>query len=393
MTLPVYPADREDKRKALLSAVEGVREVIEAGAEEGEANGTLPRATVDALYDAGLFAIKLPTVLGGSEADPMTQFDVIEAVSRIEPSAGWCIMIGSSSIGQPGAFLADAAIEQIFAGGRVPTAAAAAAQGGKAVPVEGGYILNGRWSFASGIPHAEWVRGGALVEREGDEPSRHIVAVMPASKVHIHDNWHVMGLRATGSNDFSVSDVFVPEAFTWDLWSVNPKRGGPLYRLGRPGFVAMEHSAFASGVAHRALDIIIDTAKGKERGYYNRLAVADRGSFQRNLGECDLRLKAIRGLVDDIYGEAWEVVCDGGTPEPRLQAEMRSSGTYSTQVATDVVTMALRYAGGAALQESETLQRCFRDMHAGAQHLMVSDRAYENHAQFLLGFPEANAMG
>ena len=393
MALPVFPADREEKRQALLAAVEDVREVIAAGAEEGEAIGTLPRASVDAIYNAGLFAIKLPRELGGSEADPMTQFEVIEALSRIEPSVGWCVMIGSSSIGQSGAFLADEAIEQIFAGGRIPTAAAAVAPGGKAVPVEGGYIVNGRWSFASGIPHAEWVRGGALVEREGDEASRHIVAIMPAAKVHIHDNWHVMGLRGTGSNDFSVSELFVPEAFTWDLWSVKPKRGGPLYRLGRPGFVANEHSAFALGVARRALDIIVETAKGKERGYYSRPSVAERGSFQRDLGECDLRLRAARALVGEIYEEAWEVVCGGDTPEPRLQAEMRGSGTYATRVATEVVTTAFRYAGGAALQESTVLQRCFRDIHAGAQHLMVSDRAYENHAQFLLGFPEANAMG
>ena len=393
MALRVFPAQEEDKREALLAAVDEVRPVLEAHAAEGETIGTLPGASVEALYNAGLFAMKLPKELGGAEADPITQLEVIEAVSRIEPSAGWCVMIGSGSIAQPAGFLPDDAIEVMFSGGRVPRAASSLAQGGTAEPVEGGYIVSGQWSFASGIRHSDWVRGGALVTGEGNESDRHLVCVIPTSQVEIVDNWHVAGLKGTGSNDFRATNLFVPESFTWNLWSPKRYRGGPMFLLGRPGFVIAGHSAFALGVARKALDVITEQASAHKRGYYNRLALSERGAFQRDLGESDLKLRASRALTVEVINEAWAEVCEGRIPGPPFQARMRATSTYVTRVATDVVTTAFRYAGGGALQETAVLQRCFRDIHAGAQHLMVSDRAYENHAQFLLGFPEANAMG
>ena len=393
MAIAAFPAQEKKKREALLAAVEEVRPVLEAQSEEGEAIGTLPGASVDALHNAGLFAMKLPQELGGAEADPMTQLEVIEAVSRIDPSAGWCVMIGSGSIAQPAAFLPDEAIEVMFSGERIPRAASSLAQGGTAEPVDGGYIVNGRWSFASGIRHSDWVRGGALVPGEGNESDRHIVCVVPTSQVEIVDNWHVAGLKGTGSNDFRASNLFVPESFTWNVWNPKRYRGGPMFLMGRPGFVIVGHAAFALGVGRKALDLITEQASVNRRGYYNRLALSERGGFQKDLGEMDLRLRASRALTIEVMKETWEEVCEGRTPASPLQLRMRATSTYVTQVATEVTQTAFKYAGGGAIFQSSLLQRCFRDIHAGALHLMVSDRAYENHAQFLLGFPEANAMG
>ena len=121
-------------------------------------------------------------------------------------------------------------------------------------------------------------------------------------------------------------------------------------------------------------------------------ALAQRPAFQKALAECDLRLRAARALSMEILKEAWQSVCRGETPEPRLQAELRSSATYATEVAADVVTKAFRYAGGSAMYLSNTLQQCLRDINAGAQHLMVSDIAYEYHGQFAMGLTEVNPM-
>ena len=387
-----FPMGREEKRKALLGAVEDVRETLTAGVDEAEAIATLPEMTVDALYQSGLLALKLPVAFGGAEADPVTQLEVIEAVTRIDPSAGWCTMIGASAIALPAVFLPDEAIEQIVVGGHVPTAAGLLMLAGKAVPVDGGYLVNGRWSFASGIRHSQWVSAGALITRDGEGGSEHLMVVFPTSQAQIQDNWQVVGLKGTGSNDFSVSNLFVPEAFTWDVVRALPKRGGPLYRLGIPGFVANEHSAFALGVGRRALDAIIELAQSKKRGYSSPSSLARRPSFQRALGECDLRLRAARALVIEIFEEAWATVCDNRAPNPRLQAEMRSSAVFTTEVAVDVVSVAFRYGGGTAVYLSNILQRCLRDINAAAQHLMVSDSSYENHGQFALGLPDANAM-
>ena len=387
-----FPTDREEKRHVLMQAVEEVRPVLEAAAAEGEETGTLPRASADALYDSGLFRLKLPHVLGGAEADLVTQLDVLEAVSEIEPSAGWCLMIGAASLGGVGAFLADDAIEEIFAGGKPPRTAGVFAPFGTAVPADGGYLVSGQWSFASGIRHSQWISAGARVLTDQPGHPAQVRVTVRTSDVKIHDNWHVMGLRGTGSCDFSVQDLFVPTSFAYDVSLTEPLRGGALYRLGRPAFVSNEHAAFALGVARRALDAIVDVGQSKTRGYVSVNPLSQRSAFQRMLSECDLKLRAARALNVEILERAWRVACDGHTPPPALQAEMRSCATYSTDVALEVVTQAFRFAGGAAMFDSSILQRCLRDINAGAQHQMVSDAAYENHGQFILGLPDARAM-
>ena len=193
-------------------------------ADEAEALRTLPQASVNALRESGLFTLKLPAVLGGAEADPVTQVEVIEAVSYIDPSAGWNLMIGAGGLSLC-AFLPDEAIEQMFHGGRIPTLAGAIMPG-RAVPVDGGYRVTGRWSWASGIRHAEWVGAHVLVERQGGNPPESRFAILSAADVEIHDTWHVAGLKGTGSCDFSATDLFVPEGFTFDLQAMQPNAVG-----------------------------------------------------------------------------------------------------------------------------------------------------------------------
>ena len=400
--MKAFPVDREEKRRVLMDAVDSVRDVLEAGAQEGEETATLPQASVDALYDSGLLRLKLPHVLGGAEADLVTQLDVLEAVCEIDASAGWCLMIGAASLGGVGAFLADDAIEEIFASGEPPRTAGVFAPFGKAVPVDGGYLLNGRWSFASGIRHSDWISAGArVVPEEPASPAGNdgrmgmaaqVRATMRTSEVKIHDNWQVMGLRGTGSCDFSVEDLFVPEGFAFDVSLTEPLRGGAMYRLGRPAFVTNEHSAFALGVARRALNEALEVGQSKTRGYTSVNPLARRPAFQRMLSESDLRLRACRALNVEILEEAWQAVCQGHPPSPLLQTKMRSLCSYTTDVAVEVVSQAFRFAGGAALFDSSILQRCLRDINAGAQHQMVSDTAYENHGQFMLGLPDAKVM-
>ena len=388
-----FPEQREAKRQALLDAVESLRGVFLAGSDEGEAAGTLPQSTVDAIYDSGLFSFKTPKVLGGAEADAMIQMDVIKAASRIESAAGWCLMIGAGSLSGMAAFLPNEAIDEIFVGGTAPKTAGVAAPTGKATLVEGGYRVSGRWAFASGIRHSQWVGFGAMVA-DGNSTLQQVRMVVPTSQVQIHDNWDVLGLRGTGSCEFSLSDVFVPQRFTWGGTEAKPLRGGPNFLLGRPGMQTTGHCGFALGVGRRALDAVTELAKQKKRGYRgNEVLVADRGSFQRFLGESDLRLRAAKALCMETIEEAWESVCQGITPPPPLQIRLRASGTYSTTEASDIVSQAFRFGGGTAMYNSHILQKCLRDINASAQHQMVSDRAYENHGQFILGFPGANPMG
>ena len=260
------------------------------------------------------------------------------------------------------------------------------------MPKGDGYIVNGRWPFASGIRHSEYVSGGVRVALDGVETSEQLRVIFPTSDVKIHDNWQVSGLRGTGSNDFSVTDLFVPKEFSWDPIHTPPERGGPLFRMGSPGLVANEHSAFALGVGRRALDTIVGQST-ETRGWRNQQAIASRQSFQRSLGWCDLRLRAARSLVVDKLERAWESACNGITPDLQLQIDMRSSATYATEVAVEVASQAFRYGGGRALYNTSVLQRCLGDLNAAAQHFMVNDTSYENHGRFMLGMPGIDPMG
>ena len=398
MSLSSFPSEREEKRRFLLDAVETTREVVAANADESERLGTLAPAAVNAIRDAGLFTLKLPQSLGGAEADPVTQIEVIEAMAYIDASAGWCLMIGATAIGQPGAFAGDDAVAEIFGGEWAPTAATSTALRGKAIPVEGGYLLTGRWPFASGVRHAEWMTAGATVQApEAPQDAKdagpvNITLVFPVSQGRIHDNWHVTGLEGSGSNDISASEIFVPKAFSWDPTVWESKRGGAIYRMGRPGFVANEHSGVALGIARRALDEIKADAPFKKRGNPPTASLADREAFRGDIASCDLRLRAARLLAHQVYERAYQTALGGQPPDAAAQSEMRAVSAYVTQVAVDVATAAFRYAGGSAIHRSNILQRCLRNINAAAQHFMVSDTALESYGASLLQAPDIKPM-
>jgi len=388
-----FPTERAAKRAFLLAAVERIREVVAAGAEEAERLRTLPDATVRALGDSGLFALKVPESLGGAEADPVTQLEVLEALTYIDASAGWCLMVATTAVGLPAGFLPDLAIAKILAGGRVPPAAVAIIPSGVATPVDGGYRLSGRWPFASGVRHAEWLTAGCWVRHDAPDLGERHIAVFPAAAAEIHDNWHVAGLESTGSNDFSVADLFVPADFVWNPATARPRRGGPLYRLGMPAFVAYEHVAFALGLMRRALDAAVELVGSKRRGVNAPTPVSERASFQALLGESEIRRRTVRAGAIDLFEAAWTTVCAGNPLTRREQAELRSVAVHATATAAEIVTGLFRAAGGGALYRTGVLQRCLRDINAGAQHIMVADSAYERLGQILLGVPDVDPMG
>jgi alkylation response protein AidB-like acyl-CoA dehydrogenase len=390
-----FPTLRTEKRQVLLQAVKDAAETVAALAGEAEDRSTLPMRMVEALQAAGLFKLKLPAELGGADADPVTQLEVIESLAYIYPSAGWVVMTNATAIGTIGAFLPDETIQTIFRDGHVPRAATVGGVSSTAHPVDGGYRVTGRWAFVSGVPHADWISLGSRLALEAGGPPQILRCVVPATLAQIHDNWQVAGLKGSGSCDVSLDDVFVPRAYTWDAGDRTrgrPVRGGPIFLLGLPGFVSNEHAAFALGVGRRALDLIVAAAQSKRRGRgAAAVTLGDRQVFQSWVGEADLRLRAVRGLAIDVHEKAWQTVSAGHYTDAWLEAEMRASAVLCTQAAVDIATQAFRFAGGEALFLGNELQRCMRDINAGAQHLAVSDVAYENHGRFVLGLAEASS--
>jgi alkylation response protein AidB-like acyl-CoA dehydrogenase len=379
-------------RQALVQRANNVADTLAAQASIDEAHGTLTPETLSTLEKAGSFRLKLPAVLGGDEADPVAQILVLEALSKANASAGWCAMVGATGAALPGAFLADAAIKVMFSGSHIPNCAIVAMPMGKTEIVDGGYRVSGRWPFASGVRHSEWISAGAIIVREGHP--EHRMMVFPAASAHIHDNWQVAGLKGTGSCDFSVEGLFVADAFSWASLSDPPKRGGPLYRITNPGFVANEHAGFALGVARRALDAFLAKEVARSRSYGPGASnMSARPSIQRALGASELKLRSARNLALNVNDEAWRTVCANQQLSTRQLCELRAVATYCTEVALDIVTEVFRYSGGSAIYERNILQQCLRDINAAAQHLMVSEISYENLGRTLLGIPDVNPMG
>ncbi len=384
---PTFPVERDAKRAALLAAVESVRAPLEANRDEAELLRTLPTASVEAMRDAGLFGLKLPTELGGAEADPIVQMDVIEAITRIDPAAGWCMFITGAVAGSASARLPDEAIDQIFATGRFPSFVGTLKPNGTATRVDGGYRITGRWSWGSGLGHADWVS----VLSFADDPKTVVSACVPISDVTVHDTWHVMGMKGTGSADYSLEDVFVPDVFVTDTARPVQQRGGPLYRLGMPGFVVNEHAIFPLALAGRMLDDLITLAIEKKRGYGSGTTTADRAIVQRLVSESTLRLRACRLLADDVLGRLLAAATDG-PPHPALQAEARAAAVRCTDEAIEIATAAFRHAGGSAVYLDHMMQRCLRDLMVIQSHFVVDDSAYEQHGALLLGVSDKASM-
>ena len=261
--------DREELRAQLLAAVDGIGDALGSAADEAERSGTLPERAWRALHDAGLFRLKSPRELGGFEADPVTQIEVIERAAYLDTSAGWALFVGAGTLALMAAWMPEEGIADFLVDGRLPRTAGGVAATGRAEPVDGGYRVSARWPFASGSEHAEWLGGISYV---GDQdPPRVLGFAFPKEAATLHDNWDVNGLKGTGSQDMSVEDLFVPERHTYD--NMAPAvRGGPIYAIALPGFVTNEHGAFVLGAARRALEETAALAKTKTRGYVVRCA-------------------------------------------------------------------------------------------------------------------------
>jgi alkylation response protein AidB-like acyl-CoA dehydrogenase len=379
-------------RTELLAEVDSIAPILAEHAASSEKLGRLDAPSIEALRSTRLLRMFCPRELGGLEADPITVILVLEALARIDGSAGWTIGILSSAGLFAGPYLPAAVARRNYAGG-VPPMAGSLLPKGQAEPLTGGYRVKGHWPYASGIHHADWVLAGVFVsDKPGPAGSR--LVMLPREEVMIHDNWQVAGLKGTGSCDFSIENVFVAEEMTCALMDVihgNAVTGGPSVRLGLPAGVASFHIGIPLGIARRALDEITTQAIEKGRGFPPS-PLPSQPHFQYALGKGEIELDSIRALALQLVSELYADTEARGTPPPPRQAQARAACTYVTEVAQHVTSIAFQVAGGTALFDSNPLQRCYRDVLAAGQHFAVSQTSYQALGQFKLNQSDANPM-
>jgi len=345
----------------LLEHAKRIEPLLREQAADGEAAGELTPDVVAALDEGRTLGMWVPTAVGGSELTPRQSLEVLEQLALGDPSTSWVVMAASLAVGVAGAYLPDAGVAEIFTGDRIPVMAGQGTRPGTAKPVDGGYEVSGSWSFASGIKHAGWIHTAAIIEGTG-EPRIFNLRVEQATLI---DNWDVLGLRATGSIDYDIDSVFVPEERSHPVLIDVPLRGGGLYRLGIINIGCICHSGWALGVGRRLLDELRElvVAKAGRAGTFT-----DSDAFHDGFAEAEARLRAARAFVFEAWADV-EASLDVGQPcsvrQDTLVRLALNNVTWSVHAVAEFVYAA---AGTTALREG-AIQRYFRDLHAGTQHI------------------------
>lgn len=372
--------------ESLWEDVRSLRPIIEAAGREGDHLRRLPDSVADAFVERDVYRLILPRDLGGRGIDPLLQFDLAEEVSSYDGSVGWNFAIGSTSGAVGGAFPRELTLE-IFSGPDQGIAVSGAPVG-RAVAVDGGYRVSGTFPWGSTVHQAAWVGGGCFVydgdRRRADENGVPVMVhvLVPKNEVTILDTWHVSGMRGTGSTEFVIDDVFVPDARTFTLFGGVPDHPSPLFRTG-PTIFGFAISSVPLGIARSAVEALKDLAARKAPPP-PRLGLADQQFTQYTVAKTEAMVDAARLSVRHAFSIFWGEVCSEG-PTMESRARLRRAIVHAGETSVEAVQMICRAAGGNAIFESEPFERAQRDVNASIGHLTMQRAMMEDCGRVALG--------
>jgi alkylation response protein AidB-like acyl-CoA dehydrogenase len=328
----------------------------------------LPDEVFEALADAGLFRLWLPKAIGGPELSLFDFMRVVETASALDGSVGWLIANGGG-MSRAGGYVGRAVARDWFSDPRGFVAAATGAIG-TATPVNGGYRVTGRWPFGSGAHHASLFM--VLAAEAPQAPT--LCCYAGREDVTIVDNWHVLGLRGTGSCDFELRDVFVPAAHVHPFLDLAPSDPGLVYRMPAGSIFPWSISAVPLGIARGAIDAFVEQASRKSAGA--SVSLRDREAVQTVVGRAEaMHRAACAGLVEAMteLAAAMEI---GGERLVTARAMFRVAPAYATETAISIIDMLAVSAGSASIFETCPIERAVRDVRAAARHVALAPGNY-----------------
>jgi alkylation response protein AidB-like acyl-CoA dehydrogenase len=379
-----------------VQAAAALRPVIRNYRDELEREQRLPKALVEQFHAAGFYSMVMPRALGGLQVDPLTYVRVVELLAEAAGSVGW--NLANNSIAQLVTLgLPDEGVHEIYARGADTVIAGTAVMGGgQAVPVDGGYRVTGRWPFGTGCQESSWMLGsfqildGVEPRRSPDGASVHWRGVFARSEVQIVEgSWDVDGLRATGSFDWTVDDVFLPERRTMvhagvpldNQWSRWP---GVSYALPAQAWVGPHHSAVITGIARAGIDALIELAGEKTpRGRIGRLC--ENPQVQDAVGRADTILNAGRAYRSAMITEVWNTVAAGNDTTLDQRARCRLAAAYAADSAREAMDLMYRQGGSTSYRRESRLAECWRDLHVVGQAVTLMPEWYPMGGRVLLG--------
>jgi alkylation response protein AidB-like acyl-CoA dehydrogenase len=391
------PAAHNEAQRLLAKARE-LAPFFSAQAAHNEAKGSLTDKTVAALREGGFFSTLVPRHFGGAEIWPLEASEIFEALSHADGATGWVLIVTQVSLGSVGAYLDLAAAQEIFANG-IPLIAGQGGPQGQAVVDGHGFRLSGRWGYGSGVLHADYLFSGAAVVENGqprmlpDGSGPDIrVFIVPRREVVFYDNWDVLGLRATASVDYAMTDVYVPEEFSFHPATTKPKQGGNLYKISVMGMVGIGHASYYLGVARSLLDELAKIATAKSPRPSVLSAKNGGESLHEQYGAAEAKLRAARALTREVWKDIEESIGTGHELSTRQTTLYKLALNHASMTAVEIANFAYKYGGGVALRAG-ALQRGFRDIHAGAQHILTSPVLLRECGRELLGAAQGEIWG
>jgi alkylation response protein AidB-like acyl-CoA dehydrogenase len=366
----------------VVERARSLKPLIAREAEEIERTRRLTRPVVAGLIDGGLYRALLPRTFGGAEAPIEVFMQMLEQVAQADASTAWCL--GQCSVcAMTAAYLDADAAREIFA--QPNDILAWGSIGGAVQAVPGGYRATGRWEFASGVRQASWL--GAHVQIVDADGSKRRTAsgapvvltiLFPVASATLHDVWHVIGLKGTGTDSYSIDGLFIPEKFAAPRDEPDGRREqGPLYRLPTTYAYALGFGAVSLGVARATLDAAVGLARGKES--FGLKPMRENTAAQATIGRAEAQLRSARAYLYATAADTWHHLTsrrDELSEEQRTA--LRLAATWTIHQAAQVTDAAYHMAGSTAVFSGNAFERRFRDMHAIAQQLQARDQHYES---------------
>jgi alkylation response protein AidB-like acyl-CoA dehydrogenase len=392
VTTDTADSARQRRGEALVARAKALVPLIANATDRVETERKIPADVLAAMHEARLFRTLIPRSIGGEEVEPRFFFEVIEAVASADASVAWCLC-QNSGVSMAAAYLDPKVAVELFGDPRAAVASGSPSANARAIVTDGGYRVTGHWHFASGSRHSQWIGGHSTIcEPDGTprlgpsgKPIEQRTMFFPMSQATITDTWQVIGLRGTGSDDYAVNDLFVPEAYTFTRESDADRREtGPLYRFSIFNMFGIGFCAVALGIARTVFDDFIALAKSK-RAHSSGKPLADNNLIQTQIGLSQARLGAARAYVLDSCAQLYAQAETGQKISFDQRLASRGVTCFAIQQAREVVDFAYHAAGAGAIFDKNPFERRFRDLHTVTHQSQAHLENFEALGQKLLG--------
>lgn len=372
----------------LLERAAALTPLLREHASSNEELGRLSDTTINALKSEGLLHFCAPREVGGLAVGTLGALRVFERLMAAEGSAGWVPMVNNICVTL--LYYLEPDVARRFCQSGLPSIAGQGAPMGVAKPVSGGYRLTGEWSYGSGIHFADYVLASCVLHDSDGCPTVNSLGLpdariflVPIEEVTLGGNWDVLGLKATGSVDYSIADVFVPADTGIDILN-DPVFGAPASAVEFSSWAMVAHTAAALGLGRRALD---EAAEVLVRPKGPAGCAAQHEHIQIAFAKAEATMRSARAFAYEVWEDIETSIATEGSLSTRQRTLQRLVLLHTTHAAEEVATCAYRFGSGASLRDSP-LQRAFRDMQSAAQHILVSEPFYRYCGEELLGISE-----